>query len=493
MATPAQTLAQLLVPWTLDQVRSLNLASLQAQPGGLNVTDWNSGGWERSIVELDSIALHDLVAVLVPTLASTGFLDLALANAPQWVPLIVEEFYGLKQNAATYTQGNVKLTCAASAGPYTFAAGDVWVLSASGLRYVNITGGTLPSGGTLTLLFQSESPNNSPGGFNYAADGINTITTLVTQFAGVTVSNPGTPFSAATLTGLGTGTVTPSGSPSGSHSVTIRIDTSGQAGVASWSYSLDGGGYVSAGAVASALVGAGITATLTNGSLSPSFIAGDLYAFTAPGSWITQQGTDIESLDSLVARAKNRWPSLASLVAPNGVAALASPTLGFYDLLARAASTQVTQTLVATDATIPNQVNIVIAGQAGPLPTAVVNAVQGFFNAKQMITDKPVVSTTASRAITVGGTIKVRAAQLAAAQAAAQSKVATYVNSAGINGLIELAEVISAVMEVDGITNITGLTINGAAADLQLPVTPGAFESPQLSGTVAGSFTWTAV
>ena len=482
MATPA--ISDLLTPWTVDQVRALLLATLQAQPGGLIVTDWNSGGWERSIVELDAVALQDLATNLVPIIAASGFLDLALLYAPSWVPLIVQEVYGLSPNPAIATLGTMVLSCAASAGPYTFSPGQLWALGLGGNRYFNTTGGTLPSGGTLALQWQAETAAAS---YN---DSYNTVTQLLTQFAGVTINNPPSTYSTPVLVGLGTGTIAASGTPVGPRSVNVRIDSAGQAGVATWSYSVDGGSYVSAGAAASAVVGYGITVTLSNGSISPSFIKDDVYTFTAPGGWVTQQGTDVESNTSLVARAKNRWPSLATLTGPSGAPVIGSPTLGFYDLLARQASSQVTQTLVVTDGTVNNRINIYIAGPAGQLPNAVVNQVQGYLNGKSFLTDKPVVASTVNRPVAYTATVTVAAAQLAAAQSALAAALTTYTNNSGLNPLLVVAEVIDRAMEIPGVGNITGVAINGVAADLQLPITPGAVETAQMG---ANTITWLTV
>jgi hypothetical protein len=97
-----------------------------------------------------------------------------------------------------------------------------------------------------------------------------------------------TAFSSITQTGSGAGTVTPTataGVMPTKHSVSIRIDISGAAGsVASWSYALDGSGYVSAGTVASLQLAPSIAVTLAG-----TFTATDVYAFTVNpptgGTW----------------------------------------------------------------------------------------------------------------------------------------------------------------------------------------------------------------
>jgi hypothetical protein len=245
MSTPQQMLQQLLPAVTLDQIRANLLSTLQSYPTNpLPTTDWQVGAVERSIVELDAIALQTFVTNLIPVIASGGFVDLANAL---WLPLLALEMYLLTQNAATYTQGNITLTCSASAGPYTITPGTLWFIAASGNRYQNLTGGTLPTGGTLVISVQSESVNHSVASspndiaplVNYV-DAVGTITTLGTQLAGVTCNNPAPTFGTTILSGSSSGTVTPSGTPTGPHTIIARIDTAGQTGLASWSYSLDG-------------------------------------------------------------------------------------------------------------------------------------------------------------------------------------------------------------------------------------------------------------
>lgn len=475
----AFSLSDLLTPQSETQVESSILARLQG--AAFSVTDWLVGATERTRVKAFAFGVSDFVSSLVPVIAGGGFVDTAKGA---WLQLKAHEDYATDVNLSSNTIGNMTLTCASTAGPYTITDGQLKVTFPSGNRYINVGGGVLGSSGTLTLAWRSESLNNSAAGLNYV-DPSSGVPVLITPLAGVTVDNPAPPFSAVSLAGVGTGTVTPSGTPLGQYQIAIRVDVAGQSGAASWSYSVNGAAYVSAGAVGSALIPTtGITVTLANGGTTPSFLAGEVYTFQTPGTWITTQGTDQESDPALSSRCKNKWPSLSSLY-------VSSPTLGYYDLLARSASNQVTQTRVQTDGTINNKVYIVVAGQGGVLPAGVVSTVQSYVSARVTLTDYPVVLSPSTRTVTLTGTITVDRAKVAAAQASAQASVSTYINSTvGINGTVKLSKLIAILEDTDGILDVSGLQINGAAANLVLPVTGGAYELPSWTQTLSTALTW---
>jgi hypothetical protein len=394
--------------------------------------------------------------------------------------------------------------------PIQIPGGGIYTDTASGISVTfagAFTAGdtySFNSFGTTALSWQSEFTNNSLANppLNYN-DAPGTITTLLTPKPGLTVSNPAPAFSGVTQIGSGTGVVTPSGTPTGgAHSVTVRIDVGGQSGVASWSYSVDGAPYVSAGQVSSASIGYGITVTLSNGSVNPSFVAGDTYSFVNPGSDITQQGVDAEADSNLQARAKARWPALASVVQT-------SPTLSVYDLLARspippATTSQVTQTAIVTDPIINNKVLVYIAGQGSILPASVLAAVQNYLNMHVPGTDLPLVLSPVPVTITLSGVfVTVAAAALTSAQASIQAALATYFANIGLNanqsdlpGYIELSKIITIIRNTFGVKGLNedqglgALQINGVAGDLQLPTVAGTVQLAQWSQQVATAFTW---
>lgn len=480
----ALTLAQLLAAPSGPTIKAQLLAILQAPPSGVPfpVSDWYSGGVARTLVEMETTALLDFVANLVPQIAGGGLLDYATGATTGWLGLLAQELYNLTPNAATYQIGNVTLTCAASAGPYTIAVNQLWFLSNQGLRYNNITGGALPSGGSLTVQVTSEFANNLAGGFNYAADQGLSINQLQTPLPGVTVSNPSPDFGAITHVGTGTGTIalsrTSGGTPPTSGNISVLITASGNTGAATFSYAVNGGAYIGAGTMASTFAVPSMNTTLTFTNGASGFLIGDTYNFSAPGSWVTQQGTDAEYDPNLIARCKARWSSLSAI-----------PTYDCYSLWARSASSQVTRTVVLPDLTTAGQVDVTIAGQAGTLPSTVVAAVQNYINYRMPITARCVVSSAVAQPITIAATVTVSAANLAAAQVAAQQYVGNYIASVPIAGTVYLSQIITQLDLPAGVITVAGTTINGAALDYQLT----ALQVATFVQNLASTLTWVSV
>lgn len=144
------------------------------------VDSWQAGSVARTLIEIDAQAIASL-SNTVKTIAEGGFLD--RAKGP-WLDLLVSNFYDLTRNVAVVARGPVTLTDAQSSGPHTIVPGDLWFASSNGLRYTNVTGGTLPKGGTLAVTVQAEA-----GGAAYNV-AVGTITTMITPLPGVTATNP---------------------------------------------------------------------------------------------------------------------------------------------------------------------------------------------------------------------------------------------------------------------------------------------------------------
>lgn len=616
----ASTLNQLLTPQTQDQVNQKILGLLQsgAVVNGITVsfpvTDWQTGGIEKTLIAAFAKVITDLSAAQIPLIAGGGLVDYAgglisidgvsSSLITAWMPILAQELYNLTQNPATNTIGTIALNCAVGAGPFTISANQLWFLFPSGNRYngpltgpvslqapgfssVTHSGGgagtvtiigsggnatglsvvikvstsgtagagaffqwsadsgvtygpaiSMPGGnytdtasnitvnfsgafvindtysfqsyGQVRISVQSEGPNNSlatpPA--NYIDPSGSTIA-MITPLPGVTATNIAPTYSAVTVFGTSSGTIVLTGSPTLPHSVGLRIDIAGQAGVASWSYSIDGAAYVSAGAVSTAsnIGGTGITVTLVNGGGTPSFNAGDTFSFNTPGSWITQQGTDVELPATLAQRCKNRWPALA-VATGQGITLFSSPTLGVYDLLARAASNQVTQTLVLTDGTVNNRISLYVAGQGGILPAGVLATVLAFTRARAIGTD--FVSVFSPAIVTLqlaGATVKVKAASLVSAQQSIQAALATYFGSLGINasqsddpGVIEHSVIVKIIRTTFGVTDITdtALTIQlggggPVAGNATLPTGGGLVQLVQWTQQIASALTWVTV
>lgn len=467
------TLADLLASQSVSAIFQTLLGVYQAQ--GFPVTAWQVGGVERTRLMAIATALSDVSGNYIPAIAGGSLLDYA-PNYPGWTALTAAQIFELSQNLAGFTFGNI-VASNSSAGSYAFTAGQlIFVFGTSGRRYINTGSGTIPAsgGGSLTIPVIAEN-----AGSVYIEPSSSANITLVTPLPGVTLTNPATTYASATGThgGSGTGIITASGSPVGPHSLVINITTTGQTGVASWSYSLDGAAFVAAGAVSSLtnIGGTGINVTLSNGAINPSFVLGDTYSFTTPGSWITSQGSDIETDVNLATRCRNRWSSLSDI-----------PTSSLYQLLATSTpsvGSQVTQCTVQPDPFINDKINVVVSGPGGVLPGATITAIQAYITPWRRGCDNPIVQSPSTLAVTYAFTYTVPVAQATAAASAIVTALNTYTANVPVNGTVRIAAIIELVMEVDGVVDCSNVTINGVAANLTLG-SPGVYVLPAYPPTI---------
>lgn len=504
---PTPTLDDLLTIPTQDEVLDQEVLP-ELVKRGVRVTDWAVGGVYRALGYVIAFCRADVRKALA-ALAAAHFEDYCFGfstppggiDVTGWAPFVAKQRYGLDRIEATYTKRKITLTNA-SAVPYgPLQAGAIILAFPSGNRYVLDETTTIPAAGSVQAVFRSEYKTDSAAGLEYSTDpAAATINFVTASYPGVTATNPAPTFSDVASVGAGTGTITPSGAPGAAHRVAVRIDVAGVVGGGSWSTSVDGLAWVSQGAINNIvnLGGLGINITPANNGGSPSFPTDALFYFTTPGSDITQVGRDIETPQELGTRCRGLWPSLAFAQDPSGLWIPASPTTAAYEALARSASSQVKVCFVTTG-TVNNEVKIYIAGQGALLSAAAIASVQAFFDHFDMITDLPVVMSPDTQAVTLGGaTITTKSAQLATAQAALTTSLQKYLGGVdpvaplGVNGRIDHAYIVRLIRSTTGVTKVTdtALTINGAAADLQLPTAPGTYQIATWGQTVASAFTW---
>jgi hypothetical protein len=453
------TLAQLVVPQSVTYYFNLLLGVYQSQ--GFPVQSWQPGGVERTRLMAFATALADKATNYAPNIAAGILLDYSTSdgNGGGWLPLTALEFYGVIQNIATFTQGTITLTAASGVSTATYAAGTlIAVFNATGKRYLNTGTVVVPNGpGSVSGTFQAEF-----AGASYSDPSNSGAITLVTPIPGVTLTNPAGSFSSVAHVGAGTGTLSLSGVPVGTNLIVVTMNGTATSSPVAWSYSLNGSAPVSVGTVGSAAIGStGVTVTLVNGGAGTSFVLNDTYTFTTPGSWITQQGSNIEPDQALIQRCRNSLAGASALI----------PTLGLYQYLATttpAVGSQVTQCIVQNDATINNKVNIIVAGPGGVLPPATVSAIQTYINPRAATADLPVVASPSTLAITYAATVTCSANLLTSVQQAIALALQNYTNGAGINGTLRVSTVVELVMLITGVIDISGVTINGVAANLTL-------------------------
>jgi len=469
------TLQQLLQTITPQQAFQVLLSYYQS--AGFSTTAWQQGGADLARNQAFATALTDFVTNYIPAIAGGSLLDYA-PGYPGWTPLTAQEVYNLLQNSATFTQGYILATNTSSQS-YSFSTSNpaIAVFGISQNRYFSQGSGTIPASGSLLILFQAEL-----AGASYADPSNSASLTLASpSMPGVTLTNPSTNFSAVSHVGSGTGTITLGGSPVGSHSIVLLITATSTSAPASVSYSLDGGAAVVVGSVSSItnLAGLGINVTLNNGASGTSWVNGDTYSFSTPAPWITSQGANIESDTALAARCRNRWSSLAAI-----------PTTSLYALLAQSTPSvgaQVTQVSVNPDVIVNNKINIVVAGPGGVLPPATIALIQAFISPYTRGCDNPVVQSPTTTAITIVATVTASASQSTAVQAAVTTALNNYIAGIPVNGTIRIAAIIDLIMNIVGVIDCSGVTINGAAANLTLG-SPSTFVLPAYPPTLTLSY-----
>lgn len=159
-------------PPTIDDVRSLNLGFIAVDQNP--VTDWHSGAVLRTMFELESYVLQDLVANLLPGIFANGYPDAGGDSQTE----TAHGWYAIDRAPPTFARQTITLACDGSHGPYPIAAGLLYSATDSSV-YTGLAGGTLPTGSTLTFDVAATSPG--------AARGL--VNALVQQLAGVTVQS----------------------------------------------------------------------------------------------------------------------------------------------------------------------------------------------------------------------------------------------------------------------------------------------------------------
>lgn len=488
------TVAETITSYSATEIKARLLGYLQGTDAG-GVTDWYAGGVLRTLMERFGIGLADLLGPggTRALIVAEGFPG--EGSDPDSIELLADQLFDLQRNfsggvrfAGTTTQQTLTLTCDVSNGPYTVTAGAFWVRSPiTGNRYVALTGGTIPNNGTLVITVKSEHPQDSQGGLNYS-DGAGTLTILETPLRGVTASNNAPDFSGVTSTpspASGLGVVTVTGSVSAlTTAYDVQIMVSGQVGTATFQYRSNGGAWSATQTTAANFsIPSGPTLHFTNdaGGSTPSFVTGDRYGFTSPGTPITQQGVDPETDGALLQRCAARWPDLFSLPV------YSDKREGW----ARAASAVVTRVRVAADPTYPGRALVTIAGAVNPVSGGVVTGVQRYIDEHEAIGDLSLVAAATVTAIAAGGTVFVPYGQKAIVQAAAAALWVPYVNGTNIGGVIRLAKLEQFLMD-SGAKDVSGLTLDDGSG----PVAGGiilATNAVGQAGDITTSLAWQEV
>jgi hypothetical protein len=188
------------------------------------------------------------------------------------------------------------------------------------------------------------------------------------------------------------------------------------------------------------------------------------------GTWITTQGRDDETNESLVARCEARWPE----------SGYGSPAAS-YDLWAKTADPSITRTKVAASGTVAGRTDVYVAGTAGPAGAGAVSAAQAYITPRAPFPSTAVVAAATAAATTVTATLYGKAQYETAALAAAQTGLAALFAATPIGGKIYRAALFEALMWPEGVENVV---LAAPAADVVLTAAQVA--------TLTANLTWSS-
>lgn len=193
-------------------------------------------------------------------------------------------------------------------------------------------------------------------------------------------------------------------------------------------------------------------------------------------SWITSQGSDAESDSGYMLRCQQRWPALGT-----------GSTAAVYQLWATSAEqaaghpTTITKVLAIADTVVPGQVDVYLAGTSGAVGGGAVTDAQNYINLRVPLTATAFIQAATNVVMTIAGTINFFQAKnsVSVVQAAVASALAAYVNAlsmgsdSGGNVKVFYTELEAAVGSVLGgagiaIRNLVSFTLNAGTSDIGL-------------------------
>jgi len=503
------SLDDLLVPRDRDTLTAILLAYLQGE--GFPVTDYNAGGVALTIMQAVTTGLLDREG-LIHYLVSGGYLDLAAAltdangnPVESWCEWLADQQFNVQRSAATFTQKNLTLTCAAGSGPVTRAAGQIRAVSQAGNYYVNTASVTTPNGSSTTGIFQAE----TSGPIN---DATGTIDTLSTPLSGVTVVDALAAYGVPVNNITGSGSITPSSgrATNPASSWRVQITQSGNRGgvVPAYytitEYKSDGTVTTTAAAAVPTSLTLGsidstidLTLAFANGSSGVSFLAGNTWYIGTPGPATVQIGAPQETLTALVQRCRDRWPALSAI-----------PTEGRYVAWARQCSTEnhlgINRIRTSPSTLVSGLVYVYLADYGGAPSAGSISAVQDYFDRRQ--TDTDIATAAAASAVTVApsGYVWCRKGKTGIVQAAAITAWNNYLASipiggeegitltAGKSGIVRCSKLEEILMDA-GAYDTSSLQLNSGGVDVDLQITIAQVPASSTLGLLDPAMVWAEV
>lgn len=476
MSVAPYTLAQLLATQGLDEIRERYLASLQGA-GFPAITEWvpKDGVEMAHVNQVASFITNDLAADL-PGMIASGFLG---EGARPFLDLLATSVYQLDPLGSSKTTMNWDLVAAAGAGPFSWQPGDLRLIADSGNEYVSSAAATLAPGGRVTIPFAADA-----AGASFNDDPSTAGFQLMTSPAGVTLEVSAPTFTPIVQTSTSTGRLAPRAIGTiGTHTYIVRIDATGDPGTARWSVSVDGADFVSMGTLQSDgnAIGTATDAVLfaaLSGAGSPSsFLAGETFAFGAPGGPQYVQGADDESSLALASRCNLRWQSLSR-----------NPTNGLLIFWALRAVPQASRLALTVDPIVPGRAQMVAADSHGPLDQSALTAIVADVRARLSPLDAFNAVGARTLGVRVGGSVLVAGPDLVNVQQAAQKAWTAYLGATlegGTVRIFDLEGILMAAGAIDANMGYDELRLNDDPSNIILDPDQIPVESESLISSMA--------
>lgn len=428
------------------------------------VTNWESGGAARTLVEADATTLADLAGNAVPGIAAGGLTQYATGA---WLTLLSDQFYENDRFSPAATVGLV-LVANSTSSPIAVNAGDLVGSNSQGTgqgayTFSNSGSASIPGNGSLAIPFQATQPGAA---YNIANS---TLLFLQKGKPGLSISNPAPGTSAVNHVGAGAGVVAVTATPTANWSVVLKVLTTGALGAATAQISLDGGSNY---ASPFTLPGSGTYAVPQLDGITPtgivltlsgaSFTATDTYSFTSYSSWVTTPGQNTESDPALQARDDAQWTGLG----------YGGGTSATYVYLARQtpnAGSEVTKWLSGPDTTTAGQVDVVLAGYNGPISTGALATITTYLKQRTGLCIAVAVSNAGTYTLSVTAQVFCPAQSQPAVSAAIALAFANLAAVTPISGKVFWSDIELALDQKQAGATEVFLTVPSPNTDTQLP------------------------
>ena len=485
---PTTSLQELLVQYTSAEIAQQILDTLAAQDPPLPVTSWESGSVPQTMVSTFADSEANLYTAQY-NVAQGGYLGLATGD---WLTLLAFQNYGTERAGAVNTQGLVQLTDAGG-GPHTITANVTTVASGS-KRFVATSAATLPLNSKIFIPVQAVIAGNAGNVSN------NTITTLITALAGVSVSNPipwisriGTASvatqgyvkitnSAGGTTGAGTIIVSDSSGLQYTNVSAVTLVATVQTSVLFEASAVGTNYNVGNGSITTVVSDGALTGTTTATNTAPS-----------SGSWITRSGSDEQSDSSLRTESQNLLLARGIDWVAAGIEYLATNApITSGSVISRVR-------VVSNPGGVAGKIAVYVATSAGAPTVGDVADVQSYLDDNRSLTSTVEVLPAVVLPITITATASVPSAYLATAQSNASTNLAALEADTPIGGdpnagnAIQLEDIIAAIKSASynslgqntNPASPTVINVTAPAADVAL----AADEIPDFTVNI----TWTGI